>query len=116
MRMELRIQQPAGVVMILCIDEISGKFNVVRVRIDARTEAHGSEPFHLFHRQLDRPLMRLFQTPVEQRHDRNRLLCRTLKVIETDRIFDITGRQFLPGNRIDILLERGKNRLFNGLV
>ena len=37
-----------------------------------------------------------------------------MEVIETDRIFDIPGGQFLPGNGIDILLERGENGLGHG--
>ena len=64
---------------------------------------------------LERPLMGRFQPFIEQGHDRNRLLCRALKVIEPDRIFDVPGGQFLPGNRIDILLERGENGLGNVL-
>ena len=101
--------------MILGIDEIAGEFDVVGVCIDARTETHGSEPFHLFHGQLDRFLMGVFDARIEQRHDRNRLLGRALKVIEPDRIFDVPGGQFLSGNRIDILLERGENGLGNVL-
>ena len=38
-----------------------------------------------------------------------------MKVIEPDRVFDIPGGQFHPGNGIDILLERGENGLGNVL-
>ena len=38
-----------------------------------------------------------------------------MKVIEPDRIFDIPGGQFAAGNRIDVLLKSGENRLRNVL-
>ena len=57
--------------------------------------------------------MSVFDARIEQRHDRNRLLGRTLEVIKPDRVFDIPGGQLLTGNGIYILLERGENGLRN---
>ena len=105
-RMELRIKQSAGVMMVLRVEEIAREFDVVRVRMDARTKAYRGEAFHLLHGQLDRFLVGPFQSRIEERHDRDRLLCRALEVIESDRVPDIPDREFLSVDWIDVLLKR----------
>ena len=103
---ELRIKQSAGVMMVLRVEEIAREFDVVRVRMDARTQAHRGESFHLFHGQSDCFLVGPFQSRIEERHDRDRLLCRALEVVEADRVPDIPDREFLSVDGIDVLLER----------
>ena len=102
--------------MILRVEKIAREFDVVRAGMDARTQAHGRESFHLLHGQLDRFLMGPFQTRIKERHDRNRLLSRALEIVEADRVPDVPDRQFLSVDGIDVLLEGRENLLLNGLV
>ena len=65
-RMELRIEQTAGVMMILGVDELPRISEVFRRKIGAATNADGGKPFQLPHPDFDRFPVRFNQARIEQ--------------------------------------------------
>ena len=91
--------------MIFRVEKISGKLAVVRIRVLARAQADGGEPFHFLHPEADRFPMRLNETFIEERHDRDGFLRRTLKIVEPDRMGDVASGEPAAGLRMDVLLK-----------
>ena len=96
--------------MVLGIDEFAGKRKVFGGVIIPFANTDCRKLFQFSHADFDRTPMGFCQPWIKHRHHRNRLLSRTLEIVETDRMGIVPGSQLTVINRIQILLKQRKDR------